>query len=558
MNQFYDISDEDFVPFLKGLGVETYNKSFEWILNDPDFSGVLRWIYENIDGNNALSDREECRYAELERTGGLLPPGELEAALNELQDEFKDICLPGDQEALEDVKMDIKMDKERLSMLKRQEIMLEEMMENNITIKKELNIEITNLKAAEQQYTEEVSTLGKDCLRMSMEVESITNNIMGIIAETLETFYNCQQDKDTANKFLAFGPFEQYNQSQSLFRSHFDLYCSKKLKNTEGMIKDEEILKTIIKAKNLEERLSTAILACVDSTATLCGERAKLDLVTNYNQVNYNDSDIFVMEIKNNIEMLEQEETLIEQQLLHEGKQLVQRRTQVVEEVAAKTALEVRLQIQNNLKWLWSKTQETLALDRLLYYGLRRELASIEEILQFASHLRSCVMQEGDAVFSRIQSMKSICYEQAQAEARFQDNDRLLSFLYTIFGKKLEAKSLVGLYKDVKNQIKILRNDVIGVINEKEMDLNKFEKSQASLRAAIWDGCTRAANCYSPEVSSMSHALLHEIEAVDAVVKSTTAQFASVKNGDKQNLRKLWQWFLTDQNKLLALIQNVY
>ena len=61
MNHINDIRDEDFVPFLHRLGVETYKKSFEWMLNDPDFSQVLRWIYNNLDHNNALYDWEECR-----------------------------------------------------------------------------------------------------------------------------------------------------------------------------------------------------------------------------------------------------------------------------------------------------------------------------------------------------------------------------------------------------------------------------------------------------------------------------------------------------------------
>lgn len=61
MNALSDISDEDFVPFLNNLGAETYKKSFEWMLNDPNFAGILRWIYKNLDQNNALTAREEYR-----------------------------------------------------------------------------------------------------------------------------------------------------------------------------------------------------------------------------------------------------------------------------------------------------------------------------------------------------------------------------------------------------------------------------------------------------------------------------------------------------------------
>lgn len=61
MNPFSDMSDEEFVPFLNNLGVETYKKSFEWMFNDPDFAGILRWIYDSLDCKNALTAREEYR-----------------------------------------------------------------------------------------------------------------------------------------------------------------------------------------------------------------------------------------------------------------------------------------------------------------------------------------------------------------------------------------------------------------------------------------------------------------------------------------------------------------
>lgn len=63
MNVLNDISDDEFVRFLKSLGVETYKLSFEWMLNDSEFAGVLRWIYNSLDHNNALSPREEYRCA---------------------------------------------------------------------------------------------------------------------------------------------------------------------------------------------------------------------------------------------------------------------------------------------------------------------------------------------------------------------------------------------------------------------------------------------------------------------------------------------------------------
>lgn len=61
MSVLTDICDDEFVPFLKNLGVETYGKSFEWMLTDPDFSGILRWMFVNLDHNNALTTREDYR-----------------------------------------------------------------------------------------------------------------------------------------------------------------------------------------------------------------------------------------------------------------------------------------------------------------------------------------------------------------------------------------------------------------------------------------------------------------------------------------------------------------
>lgn len=66
MNQANDITSEDFEQFLHGLGVETYNLPFGEMLEDPEFSEVLGWMYNNLDHNNALSDWETSRYAEIE------------------------------------------------------------------------------------------------------------------------------------------------------------------------------------------------------------------------------------------------------------------------------------------------------------------------------------------------------------------------------------------------------------------------------------------------------------------------------------------------------------
>lgn len=61
MNEPNNITDSEFISFLQNLGVETFDKSYEWLLGDPDYAGVLRWLYNNLDENNALTAREEYR-----------------------------------------------------------------------------------------------------------------------------------------------------------------------------------------------------------------------------------------------------------------------------------------------------------------------------------------------------------------------------------------------------------------------------------------------------------------------------------------------------------------
>lgn len=61
MNAHNKLTDQDFVPFLQSLGVDTYNKTFEWMLNDPNIASVLEWMLNNFDCNNVLTPREMHR-----------------------------------------------------------------------------------------------------------------------------------------------------------------------------------------------------------------------------------------------------------------------------------------------------------------------------------------------------------------------------------------------------------------------------------------------------------------------------------------------------------------
>lgn len=71
------------------------------------------------------------RYAEIEKKGQLLSSDDLEKAIHNLQKEYEGLCVPGDKEAVEDVKLDISMQKECLNMLEKQEDALNEMLKQN-------------------------------------------------------------------------------------------------------------------------------------------------------------------------------------------------------------------------------------------------------------------------------------------------------------------------------------------------------------------------------------------------------------------------------------------
>ncbi|XP_046970369.1 uncharacterized protein LOC124537538 [Vanessa cardui] len=399
MNNSNDMSDEEFIPFLDSLGVDTYKKSFEWMLNDPDFSDVLRWIYKNLDQNNALSEREEYRYAELEAKGKLLPAQELEGKIASIQNEFEGICLPGDQDTLEDIKLDISMQKEKLMMLEKQEIILKELMAQN---------------------------------------------------------------------------------------------------------------------------------------------------------------DVSAMEAQSAIELLEQEESILEQQLQTAVKHYVDRRTRLAVEMTARSALAVRESAASALGAARSWAVRALRADACAYGALRRELRAAEELLHFAAELRDHALSRAPAAL-RTKSMNAICAEQEVAEKELQTSNTLLATLISILGSEPsnDASLPIKLYNELLNSIQELNDNINEGYKSKEADLAQIKSSAKPLRDFIWDGCTKQPNCYDRSVAAMSHTLREEMSAVDAKVVKTSGLFNSVKNSDKYNLRKFWQWFLTDQAKLLSTIKSV-
>ncbi|KAI8420418.1 hypothetical protein MSG28_008912 [Choristoneura fumiferana] len=286
MNPLNYVSDEEFLPFLQSLEVESDRKSFEWMFNDPELSGILRWLYNSLDQSNALSAREKYRYAEIEQQ--LLSPEDLDVYIESLQDEFKGICLPGDQEAQQDIKTDIQMQNERLKHLEKQEAIIKDMIKQNDLTKEELSREITKLNSAQHQLSQDEATSAEDCLTLAAEVETLTEGVVDEIAK----------------KFMAFGPFESYRQTQALYRSHFDMFVSRRFNSKRHEVSDGDLKSALVEANVIgESHLSMA-------------EQAALDL--------------------------EQEEPYLEQQVQGAVRGLVDARTRLAAETTARAALAVR------------------------------------------------------------------------------------------------------------------------------------------------------------------------------------------------------------------------
>lgn len=559
MNTFKDMSDEEFVPFLHSLGVETYKKSFEWMFSDRDFASILRWLSNNLDHNNALSAREECRYLELEKKGMLLSPEDLDASIVSIQEEYEGICLPGDLETIEDIKLDISMMQERLAMLERQEAIVEDLKRQNELIKEELNLEVTKLNIAHQQLIEDENKEAEECMALTQEVETLTEDVIYVIADKLDVYSTCYVDKENARKFYTFGPFESYRQSQSLFRTHFDLYTSKKFnKRHNDAASEEELRSALIEAHNMEERLLDAACAYIESKAELSGEQAKLALVSNYKDVHPSQITTCQLEAQSAVELLEQEESLLSQQLQNAVKQLVDARTTLAVETTATCALAVRQQVHSDLTHALNTSVSALCLDRVLYTALRHELRTLEQFLQFAAHLRQYAVAETEAVCTRIESMKQINAEHQSCESKLDSSDSLLQILHHALGSQSvnDISILIKLYNDVIRDLKHLKDQVNDGYKDREIIIYDFKTSTKSLREYIWNGCTKQPNSCDKTISALTHALRQRIDEVDKKVLDASSMFTTVKNGDKRHLRKLWQWFLADPSKFLSAMKS--
>ncbi|XP_041984829.1 augmin complex subunit dgt3 [Aricia agestis] len=553
MNPQTDITDEEFISFLNGLGVDTYKKSFEWMLNDSDFSGVLRWIYQSIDENNALSAREEYRYAEIEKKGKVLSQEALEDNIAALKQEYPGICLPGDKKYIEDVKFNIKSQNAKLCMLKKHEDSLKDLIKQNELVNKELNIEVTKLNAALQQSNEEQSSAKDECVMLAEDVETMTNDITNEVAGILSMYERCRSDKEISKKFFAFGPFDQYRQTRDVFKSHFDLYSSKMFYKTQCEDVSHGYLQTaVMKAQDVEKRLSETIEAYIDTKVNLSGEEAKLDLIKNFTGIHPSQIGVATLEANSMLDLLKCKNNLLEDEVLKTAvKDFVEGRTRYTLDVTTKAALSVREEVCRDLSFLASISRGALSIDRVLYTALRRELSAAQEVVHFAHQLRDHVDREAAAVRGRTKSMTSICLEH-QTTHNLQ-SDHILSALAHILGGAPDMITPVKLYTNLQKEIEELRDAVAECVKSKEDGLDEFKDLATAMTSHIYDGCTRRPNAHG--TARTAHTLRHDMQRVDARVLDISATFNTVKNGDQQNLRKLWQWFLTDPRRLLAAVK---
>ncbi|XP_013137060.1 PREDICTED: uncharacterized protein LOC106102194 [Papilio polytes] len=548
MNTINDVTDKEFIPFLHSLGVETYNKSFEWMLQDPDFGGALKWLYRNLDHNNALTAREEYRFKELEKNKCLLPVDELETAISSLQEEFEGLCLPGDQDALEDMKLDISMHNDRLDMLLKHEEIVNDLIKQNHLMKDELDIELTKLSAKQHQYKDDEKSLGEQCITLAEEVDTIVDDVCDVIANNLKMASST--DEEMSSKFFAFGPFDAYKQSQSLFMSHFDLYISKRLTNNHPeRTSDQDLQRILNEAASLEERLSDVLCTYISTKAELCGEQAKLALVNNY-MLHPNRISACLLEVQSSLEILQQEETILDQQLQEAILKFVSSRTNLAVETAARSALCIRKQVHSDLEFLVECVQQALHIDKIVYSALRAELCALEELLRFASHMRTYLVNDTEAINNRIDSMNDICSQQLLKQ-RLNTNivqQTLCTLLCTE-----SADVLVRVYNELIYNIRSLSEEVADGFKKKESAIAAYWSSTSTLRAYLYDGSGRHVR--RGGAAQLLHRLTEEIAAVDDKVLAASGTFATVKKEDKHSLRKFWQWFLVEQSRLLAALR---
>lgn len=56
-------------------------------------------------------------------------------------------------------------------------------------------MEITKLNSAHQQFVEDENTAADDCMSLAQEVESLTEGVVNVIADTLDIYSTCHVDK---------------------------------------------------------------------------------------------------------------------------------------------------------------------------------------------------------------------------------------------------------------------------------------------------------------------------------------------------------------------------
>lgn len=66
---------------------------------------------------------------------------------------------------------------------------------NSRSAKEDLSREVTKLNARESQYKADEVTASEECLALAREVESLTESVVDLVADTLAVYEHCHSDQ---------------------------------------------------------------------------------------------------------------------------------------------------------------------------------------------------------------------------------------------------------------------------------------------------------------------------------------------------------------------------
>lgn len=563
-----DIDEVDFVKHLNALGVDTLGLSFGWILEN-DEHGLLRWIYKNFDNSNSLTQKERYKYAEFHENNLLLPADELEEYINHLLEKYDELVLPGDNDGFEMAELNLENLNRKLALLHKQEQQVDLLLEQNCLARNDINKQISELNDARVKAAVDLETAESQCLEMAEQIEKKTNEFVAIIAENLNIYKNLHSDIEFSNHFIVSGPFEQYVQNRRLFQSHCRLYASREFvdnakedgrvgHHVNGADASDDI-NVNQQLKKFEIKLRSGLWAYVESVAELAGALRKLETATAYRDVHASQVPIATAECSSSIEILKQDIEMLQKQKLHfDITNYVDEQCAAVLATEGIHRLNERKAIYSKLCSLLGQVSGMLNLDSLLYFALRREITYTEDFIQFANDVRHYLVEDQNAVQSRMAAMKSIQAEHQDSNGSHEVDGAFIQALKAIYSLQPDdtLDSLFASVDRVCSQISEYNIELDGAVRLKESNLKKCISNTIKLRDYIWDGCTKQPSFCDRNLSLLFHSLRKQAERVESQVNNSVKELTLAKTKSKEIFHKLWIWFLTNPEKLLAAIEE--